>query len=256
MNILRMVGLASGLILGWVGISSAHDGMPGKDSPKLIYAQGEASQSVPADAVRLIFQFPIEKGSFEEARQTGDMLIEKVRQELSSLQGVKVSIIHSWDLIRQALISWGTKGKKIEHRFAVELEGIAPGKLHEMVSLAIDRSLPVYDKLEMEQIEVYLQEATEEAAKAALYEKAAKSALRYAQGMAQAAGAQLAGTRYLFASSQVVSQTEPERYSRMFSEDSAALRRGIEIRKSFKVRGDVPDELELSVSVVGAFEIQ
>lgn len=246
------IALAPGVVnAGW-----AHEAVLTKDSPKLIYAQGEASRSIPVDGVRLLFRFPIERGSFEEAGHSGQSVVETIRKQLASLEGAKISIVHGWDLLKQALISWGTKGKRIDHNFAVELEEIASGKLHELVAQVIDRSLQTNDKLELERIEVYLTDSTEQKAQAALYQEAAQVALANAQGIAGATGAQLVGPRYLFATSGVESQTAPRDSDYLSEAIEKKMYRSIEVRKSFKVRGDVSDHLDLSVNVVGVFEIQ
>lgn len=252
-HVALIVGL---MVFGIAGVSWAHEGLT-KESPKLIYTQGKATRAVPVDGVRLIFKFPVEGGSFEAAGQAGRTLVEGIRQRLGSLEGAKLSVVHSWDLVRQATISWGTKGKRIDHNFAVELEGIAPGRLHALVAQVIDQALQAHDKVELERIEVYLTEAAEAAARAALHQEAAKTALASAQGIAAASGAQMIGPRYLAAGSELSSPTAagPSGYfssERLMKQSLSEM----EIRKSFRVRGDVPDQLDLSASVVGAYEIQ
>ena len=254
---MKKIGIAAlalgvGLVFGASPLCWARES--DKEDPKVICTQGEATRSIPVDGVRLFFRFPVEKGSFDDARRSGDELVAKIRSGLGALPVEKTEIIHSWDLVRQAVLSWGTKGKRIDHNFAVELEGIPAGKLHEIVAQVVDRSLPVYDKLELERIEVYLREPTEQAARGSLYREAAKVALANAKGVAEASDVRLVGPRAFFTNSNVASLTEANvRYkSGLLSEAASSF----DVRKSFKVRGDVPAELDLSVSVVGVFEIE
>ena len=225
-----------------------------KDSPKLIYVQGSASRSVPVDGVRLLFTFSVEKGTFAEARSAGQEIIEAIRKSLADLKGPTVSFIQGWDLLKQAKISLNTKGRRVDHNVVVELEAVPAGRLHELVAQVIDRSLAVGGKLELRRIDVYLTKAKEQEMRAALFQEATQHTVQEAQGIAKAAGVQPVGPRYLFATSEVASHTDLQ--EQVYGTAGQQFLSSIVVRKSFKVEADVPDQLELSVSVVGAFEIQ
>ena len=252
----RRLVIVSFIVFGVTNSAWAHEATLTKDSPKLIYVQGEASRSVPVDGARLTWTFPTEKGSFTDAGEAGRAIVDQIQKNLGELQGPNVSVIYGWDLLRQSKISWSTKGRRVDHKLVVELETIPPGKLHELVAQAIDRSLQTSDKLELEHVEVYLTDAKEQEAKTALFKEASKIALANAQGIASAFGSQLVGPRYVFASSNVSTDPRHLDSNGYASQAEAAASYSLSLKKSFKVNADLPDRMELSVSVVGAFEIQ
>ncbi len=234
----------------------AHEAPLTKDSPKLLYAQGETSRSVPVDGVRLTFTFTTESGSFLEADKVRQGIGEHIRQQLASLQGPKLSLAYGWNLIRQGKLATEGSGRRLEHTLSVELEAIPPGNLHALVAEAVDRCVQVHKKLELERIEVYLTPAKEQELKAALFKEASAAALANAQGIAEGSGAKLSGARFLVANTALPQSVLQEGGLRgVEALASQALTKSFSLQKSFKVRTEVPDQLEVSVNVVGVFEL-
>ena len=234
----------------------AHEATLTKDSPKLLYAQGEASRSVPVDGVRLTFTFTTEAGSFLEADRARQEIGEKIRQQLVTLQGPKVSLAFGWDLIRQGKLATEGSGRRLEHTLSVELEAIQAGQLHTLVAEALDRCVQIHKKLELERMEVYLTPSKEQELKAVLFKEAGTAALANAQAMAEGSGAKLSGPRFLVANTALPQSALQEGGLRgVEALASQALTKSFSLQKSFKVRTEVPDQLEVSVSVVGVFEL-
>jgi uncharacterized protein YggE len=241
--------VAAGMCAAAPAGAQAHDG-PTKDSPKLVHVQGTAERDVPVDGVRLLFSYATERGTFGQAGEDGQAIVAAIRKSVGDLDGPTLTVHYGWDLLRQAKISLSTKGRRIDHSLALELEGVAPGQLHNLVSHVIDRSLEASDKLELEQIEVYLTDAKEQEVRTALFADAAKQALTHAQAMVGATGAQIAGPRYLYSTDQMVPFAQADSAREMMMTAGP-----IAVRKSFNVRAEVADHLTVGVTVLGAFEI-
>jgi uncharacterized protein YggE len=244
------------MLVAMPAAAQAHEGLM-KDSPKLITTQGAAKRAVPVDKVRILLSFVTERGTFGEAGKEGIELVEALQKRLANVEGPTLVSVYGWDLLKQAKISLTTKGRRIDHNLAIELEGIPPGRLHDLVGRVIDQALEVGGRaqLEVQSIEVDLSDAVEQQVRAELMAKASELALAQAKGMAEAAGAQIAGPRYLFANPEYQPMMD------MGAEGGFAMMAqrampGVAVRKSFRVQAEVPDTLELSVSVVGVFELQ
>ena len=227
-----------------------------KKQPKLVFAQGEAKQTVAVDGVRLFFKFPTEKGSFVEAGKDGQAVIDAIRGRLTNLGGAVLSTTHGWDLLKQAKISFSTKGRRIDHDLVVELTQVPSGQLHALVAKVIDESLQASDKLELERIEVFLTDVKEAEVRLALLAEASKDAKARAEQAVSATGVELSGPYYLWTTSETGSPMEQDSGSGFYKSKRMALAAEfVSVQKSFKVSADVPDQLELKVSISGAFEI-
>ena len=118
-------------------------------------------------------------------------------------------------------------------------------------------SLQASDKLELERIEVFLTDKKEAEARLALLAEAAKDAKARAEQAASATGVELSGPYYLWTASETGSPMEQDSESRSYAPKRMMLgaQSLVSIQKSFKVSADVPDQLELKVSISGAFEV-
>jgi uncharacterized protein YggE len=227
----------------------AAEGVKASD-PRLLSVSGEASEIVPVDGVRISFGFSTEKGSFQDSGAAGEEEARKLRDAVASINGVKVKAVHGWDLLRQAKISIGDRGRRIDHHVALEIEGIAEGKLHTVVAQAIDRSLPVAKDVTVESVQAYLTKDRERELRAKLKAQAVKRAGEKARALAEAAGVKLSAPQQVIGDS-VEGGVEP-----MMARGRMALFSSMEWRKGFNVSTEVPDSMEVTESVGVLFQIQ
>ncbi len=236
------------LVLSGLGASALEE----KDA-RAIHVTGEASVTVPVDAVRITFIFPSESGTFEESHAEGKSLFDKIREAVPLGEPLKLETVYGWDLLRQSKISWGQKGRRINQKMTISVEGIPKGELHAFLAKTIDDVLRVDGKIELESIEVYLTDAAEEKAKVGLWKLAARKAKIQAKEMADAMGAQLGAVRFI-SNAPGMSDNGQGRDGKMYS--MSGEMGSLRVRQSFKVPTEVPDFIESGVRVWAAYDIK
>lgn len=235
-----------------VAASSVAWGLEEKN-PRVFNVQGDASVSVAADAVRLSFSYPTEDRTFEETAAEGKGIADKIQEAITKDPSLKVKPIYGWDLIRQAKISWGQKGRTINQKISFEVENIPAGKLHKNVAAFIDGALKVNDKIQLDAVEVYLSEEAGLKARESAIKVAAKRAHGQAKLLAEAMSVQLGPLRFISTGMQAMANGRAAGGDYMAERMSFSK---MEVRQSFKVPAEVTDMLEIKVSLWAVYEIK
>src|SRR5436190_787823 len=89
----------------------------------LIYVEGRGELIVPITSFKLRFSFNKEKGSFDEASMISDSVIAQITQQLKKNGIANMEVIKGWDVVRQAGIALGAKGKNISNQVMIQVNG-------------------------------------------------------------------------------------------------------------------------------------
>jgi hypothetical protein len=219
----------------------------------LIFAEGSAEIVIPVNNFEIQFGFDIQKGSFNEASQESNGIFDTIEREIKSLGLSDVEIIKGWDLLKQAKISFGSKGKKISTKVTIKVRNCPQGQLHSIIAQVIDRALAVNNAIVLENINVFIDDKIEQEKKQEVIESALKKLNTNAARIAVSLGRKVISPKRVYVTSkEVVSDTMDLKQA--FYDYSIAARK-IEIRKSFKVDAEIADYIEVSATVTGVFEI-
>lgn len=223
----------------------------------LVYLQGDAELAVPVDGFELKFSWEVDKESFDKGREVTAQTIEKIRKNVTALGTAKVEIIHGWDVVRQARISFGAKGRKLTNAVSVRVTGFPEGKLYEWITKIIDSTLAADSNIELQDLEVFLSGAKEQAARREVTAQAVKNLKDNAATSIGALGKSVTGPKQIFVSGEApVPMGRAAGYGGdgMYQE-KIALRSAVNIQKSFKVQAQIADQIKLNARVTGVYEM-
>ncbi len=224
----------------------------------LIIAEGEALITVPVNAFDISFDFDMERGTFSKAGVDSDRLIRALEANLKGLNIKQLEIIKSWDVMKQALISFKTKGRKVSNVFTVRVKNFEEGRLHELIAAIIDQSLAADPGLVLKRLRVYLTEDVENTRRAEAMTKAVQALESNAKRVADGLGRKVTAPKRVFTSTN--DQPQPiraQQYDMLYSEVTAPMKRSlVSVRKSFNVEADVVDHIDISANVSGIYQIE
>lgn len=227
----------------------------------LITVQGESKIVVPVNAFDILFDFDMEKGSFTEASQESQRVINTIQSSLADLEPAKIEIIKGWDLVKQGTISFGSKGKKISNIIKLRVTEFPNEKLHEYIATILDKSLPVNSGLIVKGVEVYLTEEVENAKKEELLEQAIRKLESNSARIAKGLGKKITAAKRIYV--KVTEKSDPQEnylsYHSSMKEKVMYERSSlsdVSIRKRFRLQADIEDHIEMTSSIFGIYEIE
>ncbi|MDD5217573.1 MAG: SIMPL domain-containing protein [Candidatus Omnitrophica bacterium] len=228
----------------------------------LIFVEGMAEITVPINAFSLVFGFDIDKISFNDARSDSERIIEKISSNIRAMDIPNVEIIRGWDLVKQAKVSFMSKGRKISNRVTVKVVDFPAGKMHELIARMIDDSLAVDNAVFLEDVDIYVTEEIQNQKKQEVLTEALKTLKANAERSAEALGSKVAGPKRVFISSaEHVGSVMPVSEDRLYDYELASEQKGhkrsslVSINKGFKVRAQIVDNIKISAQVTGIYEI-
>ncbi|MDD5194636.1 MAG: SIMPL domain-containing protein [Candidatus Omnitrophica bacterium] len=225
----------------------------------IIFVEGEAEITVPVNGFKLTFNFDIDKPSFGEASQESTRIINAISAQIKGLGLANVEIIKGWDILRQARISIGAKGRKISNTVTIQSINYPEGKLHGLIANIIDRSLAVDPAVALESISVFVSEDVENKKNEEAVTGALKALQSNAVRTAEALGRKLSAPKRIFVTNRQIYDSSND-YAREESQydykKSRALSSFVSIKKSFRVETQVVDNIRIKATVTGMYEIE
>lgn len=217
----------------------------------LIFVEGKSSIVVPVDGFKVRFGFDVEKSAFSEASERSNQIVAEIEKNVKGLGLSNIEIIKGWDLLKQAKISFGSKGKEISNKLTVTVKNYPKGQLHEMMAKTIDAGLVVDGSIVVEDIGVFISEKVENTEKEKVVEEALKALESNAMRTANALGRKVLARKRIYVTSEKIAD-ESIAFEKGFYRNSYAK---VAIRKSFKVNAEVVDHIRISATVTGIYEI-
>lgn len=220
----------------------------------LIYIDGQAEVVVPIDRFELTFSFDRNRGSFDEASTTSNNIIEQAVQNLKKTGAKDIEVIKGWDLIRQAGISLGSKGRNISNKVILRVNNVPSGQLQTLIAKSIDMLVATDASIILEKVDVAVNEDIQAKMKQQATLKALADLKAKAESMAQALGRPLGAPKRIF----IEDNPSPYAAQEMMYDAAAtaAPRSLVTFQKSFKVDSEVADHIRINVRVNGVYEIQ
>lgn len=221
----------------------------------LIFVEGEAEITIPINGFSLTFAFDIDKSSFDEASQESARIIDKISAQAKALGLSDVEIIKGWDVVKQAKISFASKGRKISNRLSVRVLNFPAGQLHELIAKMIDQSLSADGSVALEEVNIFISEELENQKKEEVSTKALKALDSNAARIASALGRKLIAPKRVFVTSEEEIYRDESLHEAKYYDQSLLSRSPISIQKSFKVEAQIVDHMKLSAKVSGIYQI-
>lgn len=227
----------------------------------LIFIEGEATITVPANGFRLTFGFDVDKGSFVEANKESTRIIDAISGHVKGLGLSNVEVIKGWDVLRQAKISFGQKGRKLFNKLTIEVTNYPEGKLHELISKIVDMGLSVSDLVSLEDASVFVTDDVESKKKEEVLGLALKALQSNAVRAAEAVNKKISAPKRIFVTNEQQVGEYKHRYAMSYDsayEKSAKmeLNQFVNIQKSFRVNAQIVDQIKLSAKVAGIYQIE
>ncbi|MFH1776734.1 MAG: SIMPL domain-containing protein [Candidatus Omnitrophota bacterium] len=217
----------------------------------LIFAEGNAEIVIPISNFEIRFGFDVQKGSFDEASRESNQIFDKIEKEVKGLGLSDIEVIRGWDVLRQAKISIGAKGKKISTKVAIKVMNCPKGELHSVIAQVIDKALAIDSAIVLENIKVFISEEIEQQKKQEVIEKAIKELNANAIRMATALGKTIVAPKRVYAASENIEKMD---FEKLYFEESLSGKL-FDVRKSFKVEAEIVDHVKISATVAGVYQI-
>ncbi len=236
--------------------AGAQDTAGGYDPLKrnLLYVSGEAKFTVPINQFALTFGFDQEKGSFAETQAASQRIIDGISSRVKSLGLSEVEVVKGWDVVKQARISLGSKGRKISTRLVVKVRNFPAGKMHELISQVIDNSLTVDGSVALEDVQVSLSEELEARKNEEAVQEALKKLQQNAKNAAASLGRNLAAPKSITISSG--GEPVPMKQRQVYGDAMMMERSFVSVQKSFNVESEIVDHVRISARVDGTYELE
>jgi len=227
----------------------------------LIFIEGEATINVPANGFRLTFGFDVDKGSFVEANRESTRIIDAISGNVKSLGLSNVEIVKGWDVLRQAKISFGQKGRKLFNKLTIEVTNYPEGKLHELISKIVDMSLSVSDLVSLEDASVFVTDDVESKKKEEVLGLALKALQSNAIRAAEALNKKISAPKRIFVTNEQQVGEFKHRYAETYDKAyeksmKMELNQIVNIQKSFRVNAQIVDQVKLSAKVAGIYQVE
>ncbi|MFH2138777.1 MAG: SIMPL domain-containing protein [Candidatus Omnitrophota bacterium] len=219
----------------------------------LIFVEGTSEIIIPVNNFEIKFGFDIQKGSFNEASQESNRIFDAIEKEIKTLGLSDVEVIKGWDLLRQAKISFGSKGKTISTKVTIRVKNCPQGKLHTMIAQVIDKALAIDSAIVLENINVFIDDKTEQEKKQEVTENALKKLNSNATRIANSLEKKITSPKRVYITSGESLADKLEEKEALY--DYSSMQKCITIRKSFKVDAEIVDYMKISATVTGIFEI-
>lgn len=223
----------------------------------LIFVEGESEITVPVSGFSLTFSFDIDRGSFTDASNDSNKIADNIVNNIKSLGLSNVQAIKGWDIVKQAKISFGAKGRKISNRFVVKVFDYPEGKLHEIIARSIDKSLVVDSSIALEDINVLISEELENKKKGEVISQALGALQSNAKRTAEAAGKTVVEAKRIFITNdQDLYKNESMSYDAgLYRVETVAAKNFVSVQKSFKVESEIVDQIKITAKVSGVYQI-
>lgn len=249
---MRWIVFLAALLFSVSNPAQALEPEPDPMARNLIFVDGKAEVTVPVNGFDLIFGFDIEKGSFAGSERSSRDVIEKIKKDVQTLKLTNVQFLQSWDLVKQAKISFSTKGRKISNQLTVRVTDFPAGKMHELIAKIIDLSLEADSNLALEDVKVFLTNESEVAAKKAATEQALANLQANAAKTAEKIGRQLTDPKRIFVTSdyQVIQADGGPHQAEMMR-----MANFVSVQKSFRIEAQIIDTMTVSSQVSGIYEL-
>ena len=219
----------------------------------LIFVEGESQIYIPINEFSLRFGFDIDKPTFEEASRVSSAIINEIDSRIKKIELTHVELIKGWDLVKQARIAIGSKGRKISNQLTVKVVNFPEGKLHELIAKIIDSTVSVEGSITLEDVKVSVSEELENKKKGEVMEQALKALQENANQTAQALGKGHLVPKRVYLSNQQSMGAEAE-YA-MYDRAAVASMMKISLQKSFNVQAEIVDHVKLTAKVSGVYQM-
>ncbi|MEI8176174.1 MAG: hypothetical protein WCG78_04845, partial [Candidatus Omnitrophota bacterium] len=167
--------------------------------------------------------------------------------------------VKGWDVMRQAKISFGSKGRKLFNRVTVEAVNFPEGKLHELIATIVDMSLSVSDLVSLENASVFVTDDVESKKKEEVLALALKALGSNATKSAEALNRKIIAAKRVFVTNEHrVGATMDMMDAGIACEKSMRqeLSSVINVQKSFRVDAQIVDQIKLTAKVAGVYQVE
>lgn len=236
----------------------AEDIQHGYDPMKrnLIYVSGKSELTVPANQFSLTFGFDVEKGSFRDTQEASAKIIEGIASKAKGLGLQDVEIVKGWDLVRQARIALGAKGRKISNRVIVKVKNFPQSKMHDLIAAMIDGGISVDGAVELQEVQIGLTDELEDKKRAESVLEALKNLEANAKSAAGALGRNIVAPKQVSVSEDPRTLSVGAEYGGGYARaDMMMSQKLISVQKSFNVQSEISDHVKLAVTVGGVYEL-
>ena len=222
----------------------------------LIFVEGSASADVPADGFKIRFAFVAEDETFDRAVQKSEAVTNEMEDRFKAQGVTEVEIIRSWDLLKQAKVSFASKERKISNEIVVVVVSSPAEKFHAIIAKIIDTALAIDKSVVLEDVRVFLTDSSEAAKNREVTEKALENLLLNAKGAAAALGQDLVAPKRIWVTGdQENILAEKDRYIYGDFGISKLSKASISVNKGFSVQSNIADHVRISATVSGIYEI-
>ena len=167
-----------------------------------------------------------------------------------------IEIIRGWDLLRQAKISVGSKARKIGNRVTLKVKKFPEGKMQEMITRLIDKTMAIDGSIVLDQIDVFVSDEVQNQKKSEVVQTALKNLQVNARQTAEALGRKTALPKRVFVSDDEEVQESLGDPRGWYSDGKTSVKQFFSIQKSFKVNTEIADTMVFHAHVTGVYEIE
>jgi len=217
----------------------------------LIFVEGDASATVPVSGFSIEIDFDESRKTFSLASETSYARISNIEASLKAAGIESISILKGWDLIKQNTLSLESKAKIISNKTVISIGSYPKDKLHNTLARAIDIILKESKKITIKNVSVYLSPKEEKAVKQKLTLEAIANMKTNASAIAKSLGKKnvLPKRVYYHTRFGIPDRSfEAQPYMQLSSAK-------VSYNKRFRFKSEIVDQIKLSTSVSGVFQI-
>lgn len=244
------------LLLGSISTAVAEECDYDPLERNLIFVEGEAEITVPVDGFSLAFSFDVDRAAFGDASKESNKIADKIAAQIKELGLSNVEIIKGWDIVKQAKISIGAKGRRLSNRLVVRVLDYPQGKFHDLIAEAIDRTIAVDSSIALEDVSILISEAKENKKKEEVLVEALKALQSNAKSAAQALGRVLSQPKRIYISSEQGTYKSEESLYQSRGDREYLAKSFASIQKSFRVKSEIVDNVKLTAKVHGIYQLE
>ena len=236
----------------------AEERRDGHRDKNLIYVEGQAKNAVEVNAFHVNLDFDLEKGSFDETRQSSQKVVDKIKANVDALGFKSVQYIQGWDLLRQAGISLSSKGKKVSNRLTIEVADFPQGRLFDAMAKVVDAGIGADPAVTVTSVNVFLTDDLESKTRQQSLKEALSDLNQNAVQAAGALGRTIQSPKQIFTTNEQNLEQGQEglRDVHSWSSFSDSKMKGIvSFQKSFKVDAQISEQINVVARVAGYFEL-
>jgi hypothetical protein len=209
--------------------------------------------------------FDVDRASFGDAGAVSDEIAFRMEREIKSLGLQNVEVIKGWDIVKQKMIAFGEKGRKVSNKLVVRVYDCPLEKLHRVIADAMDKCLAVDKSVIIEEISVILKDEVENEKKQEASIRAVAAMDKNASRVAETLGKKISAPKRIFFSNDkqalqsrndFMGYGEDCRSKQNYAVEAELSRSVVSIQKSFKVKSEIVDHIKIKSRVSGIYEIE